>query len=360
MAEPLSPDDAAARALQSPVPALPALLQLILPTPWEVGPVQIYLLEGRPLTLIDTGVKSAASREALDVALATRGHRVADVERIVLTHYHGDHLGQTQSIRDRGAIAQVLCHEAEVTMVEGFTAERDENIEATNELFREHGVPADVIDRQTEMRRRWIAEDPPLSEATRVDTRLRDGDRIECDGFALHVVHAPGHTAGHLLLHEPRSGVLLTGDHLMGDAVPFTDTYFVSDTPDPCDPLGRRRRFRGLPAYLASLERLARLPLRVILPAHGGIVREPIRAIEDARLFYEVRVQRVERAIEKLGAGDAVTAWSVWRQLFPRSDPVTQMRTRMLMVIGAIDVLADAGRVRTERADDQTLRHRSV
>jgi hypothetical protein len=57
-----------------------------------------------------------------------------------------------------------------------------------------------------------------------------------------------------------------------------------------------------------------------------------------------VRVQRIARALGKLTAPrGGATAWEVWQSLFPQADPVTQMRTRMLMVIGGLDVLEDEG-----------------
>jgi glyoxylase-like metal-dependent hydrolase (beta-lactamase superfamily II) len=70
---------------------------LSLPTPWAVGPVNVYLLEDDPLTLIDTGQADAAAVEALERGLATRGRRIEDLGRVVLTHQHVDHWGLARS-----------------------------------------------------------------------------------------------------------------------------------------------------------------------------------------------------------------------------------------------------------------------
>jgi glyoxylase-like metal-dependent hydrolase (beta-lactamase superfamily II) len=145
----------------------------------------------------------------------------------------------------------------------------------------------------------------------------------------------------------------------MGNAVPFTESFPLAGVPDPADPLRRSPRFRGLPAYLASLRRLRGGSFGTILPAHGGILDRPARVIDEALLFYEVRVQRVERSVARLAGvhGDA-SAWEVWQQLFPKLDPDTQMRTRMVMMIGALDVLEDEGRVRPLRRADGTIAFR--
>jgi glyoxylase-like metal-dependent hydrolase (beta-lactamase superfamily II) len=262
-------------------------------------------------------------------------------------------------LRDAGADLELWVHEADAEDVENFSFEREERIDASNALFREHGVPDDLLAAQTERIRRDSEGAQPLAVATRVDRRLRYGDRVGFKDFELSVIHAPGHTAGHVVLSESQSGTLLTGDHLMGAAVPFTESFYLDGAPDPHDALGRGPRFRGLPAYLGSLRRLRGGTFRCILPAHGGILDRPSRTIEEALLFYEVRVQRTLRAVEKIAAerGEA-SGWETWQRLFPKLDANTQMRTRMVMVIGAFDVLEDAGRIVARRRDDGVLAFR--
>ncbi|MCA9511413.1 MAG: MBL fold metallo-hydrolase [Myxococcota bacterium] len=344
---------------RAPVPSLPSLHRIVLPTPWEVGPVQIYVVDGDPLTLIDTGVRSAPSRAALESAFDALGRGLDEVRRVVLTHYHADHLGQAQLLRELGGDVEVGAHEDEVAMIEGFSEERDERIHENEELFRVYGVDDDTRRLQESWVRSVIAESPALCAPTRVDRVLRDGDAVAFKGFELRVHHAPGHTIGHVVLEEPESGTLLTGDTVMGNAVPSTTTYFTSAHPDASDPLRRRQRFRGLPAYLSSLRRLRALDPRTILPAHGGTLRRPSRAIDDALLFYDVRIQRIERGLRNLDAlGQDATAWEIWRALFPKADPVREMRNRMLMVIGALDVLEAKGLCVTSWRDDGVLVHR--
>lgn len=348
----------AASLTRSPVVAFPAIHQIVLPTPWSVGPVQVYAIEGDPLTLVDTGVKTDESRSALAAGLDALGYGLEDVGRVILTHCHSDHLGQAQTLRELGSGVEVWAHEFEAPSIECYSVERDERIHPTNALFREYGVDEELLARQTEAAERWMREAPVMCEATRVDRLLRDGEQLPFKDFELEVLHVPGHTAGHIVLFEAQSGTLVTGDHVMGTAVPYTDSYYLDGPPDPRDRLGRRPRFKGLPAYMRSIRRLRRLPVETVLPAHGGVVRRGRRAIADAALFYEVRVQRIERGLRKLAAmGQEVTGWELWRALFPNADPVGEMRTRMLMVIGALDVLEESGACRTERREDGVLVH---
>src|SRR5437870_2504271 len=77
------------------------ILRLSIPTPWRVGPVNAYLIEDDPLTLIDTGPVDAVSIDALERELRARGRRVEDLERIVVTHQHVDHWGLARALVER-------------------------------------------------------------------------------------------------------------------------------------------------------------------------------------------------------------------------------------------------------------------
>jgi glyoxylase-like metal-dependent hydrolase (beta-lactamase superfamily II) len=323
--------------------------------------VHVYVIRQDPLTLVDTGVKSPESRAALELAFDRLGLCLEDVQRVILTHYHRDHLGQAQSIRDLNGDLEVWAHADEVEMIEAYSIEREENIEGTDALFEEHGVPAEVLEQHNRWRRGVLREFGQLCEPTQVDRVVRDGDRIPFKDFELAAIHAPGHTLGHLLLHEEQSGALLTGDHIVVNSVPSSESYYLDTEPDPGDPVGRRPRFKGLPEYMKSVRSLRRHSFRKILPAVGGTMGRPDRLIEGSLLFYDVRIQRIERGLRKLAAmKQDVTAWEIWTALFPKADRITDLRTSMMMVIGSLDVLEENGSCLSSRRDDGTLIHRHV
>jgi glyoxylase-like metal-dependent hydrolase (beta-lactamase superfamily II) len=341
----------------SPIPELPELHQITLPTPWAPGTVQVYLIDRDPLTLIDTGVKTSRSFAALELALDRLGFGIDEIERIVLTHYHEDHMGQTEAIRRAGANPEVWAHDAEVSLIENWSQSRKENIAGLRDLLAEYGVGEvsfAILEAQVQAR---MAR-PPLSEPTRVDRIVHAGDRVQFKDLELKVIHSPGHTPGHILLHEIEHGIVFTGDHIMGGAVPHTENFILEGLPDPADLSGRSPRFKGLLEYLGSLRAQRQMSFSAILPAHGGVLRPPSRHIMDARLFYDVRVQRIERGLKNLEAmGQEVTGWELSRALHPHADPGHDLKNRMLMVIGALDVLEAAGKCITRRRPDGVLVH---
>ncbi len=343
---------------RSPVEAFPCIHQITLPTPWEVSSVHVYLVESEPLTLIDTGLETDASRSALASALEALGYGFEDLERLILTHYHRDHMGLAQLLRESADDLEVWAHFDAAPMVEHFTVERDENLEGTADLFTEYGVPLGVVEAMSLYRLEKMRSEPARCRPTRVDRLMNGGEVLPFKDFELEVIHSPGHTAGHLMLHHAKSGVLVTGDQILGGAVPNTENYYLPGLPEPGDPLRRRPRFKGLLEYRRSLQSLRRRSFSKILPGYGGIVPSADRAIRDAILYYDVRIQRIERSLRSVGAmGQTVTAYELWRGLFPNDDPTVQMRTKLLMVIGILDVLEEQGRCLTSRRDDGVLVH---
>jgi glyoxylase-like metal-dependent hydrolase (beta-lactamase superfamily II) len=365
----------------SSVPERPCVHQIVLPlsgaaimrktprTPKSASPsavatqsdiryVQVYLIDCEPLTLVDTGVRSPESRARLEAGLEELGHSLADIQRVIVTHAHGDHMGLVQSIRDAGADLECLVHEADVPVVEAFVEDVRRRVTEMTSLFREYGVPEELLQQMHTDRIAALAIDEAEAESTVVDRILRDGDAIDWKDFALKVRHSPGHTPGHILLEDEEHGLLFTGDQVMGQAIPYAENFYQGELPEPDDLLRRRPRFRGLVELRRSLRALRGQSHKVLLPGYGGVIRRPDRAIRDTLLHYEVRLQRIDRGLRHLAAmGQEVTAFEIWKALFPANEPLQEIRSQMLLLIGALDCLEEDGKLLTERRTDGVLTH---
>ena len=89
--------------------------RLPIPTPFRVGLVNCYLIDDDPLTLVDVGPNWGSALVALDDAVRGAGRRLEDLERIVITHQHADHVGLVRIVADRsGAEVCALDHLAPV------------------------------------------------------------------------------------------------------------------------------------------------------------------------------------------------------------------------------------------------------
>ncbi len=108
-----------------------------------------------------------------------------------------------------------------------------------------------------------------------------EGDRLRVGALSLEALHVPGHAIGHLAFFEPKLGAVIAGD-----MVAAVGTILI----EPGE--------GHMATYLRSLERLAALDARVVLPAHGGAIR-PGREVFERYIAH--RLLREARVLEALG-----------------------------------------------------------
>ncbi len=118
--------------------------RLAIPTPFQVGRVNAYLIEDDPLTLVDSGPNSAKALDELEQALAARGHAVEDIELLIVTHQHIDHFGLA-SILARRSGAEVAALDRLAPFLLRFGEEADLDDRFAEHTMLRHGIPAEVV-----------------------------------------------------------------------------------------------------------------------------------------------------------------------------------------------------------------------
>ena len=110
----------------------------------HVGSVNAWLLHGDPVTLIDTGPRDDEALAALEAGLGRHGLRVEDIELLLATHHHLDHVGLAATIQRRsGATVAVL--DAMADYAARYSAEVEEDRRFARALMRHHGVPESLV-----------------------------------------------------------------------------------------------------------------------------------------------------------------------------------------------------------------------
>ena len=188
---------------------------LSIPTPFMVGRVNCYLIEDDPLTLVDTGPNSGKALDELERALAEHSHRIEDLERIVITHQHIDHLGLVDILARRSG-AEVCALDLLVPLIEDFGAEAERNDELAEALMLRHGIPRDVVTALRSVSRSFRA----WGGSTKVTRPLADGSELAFAGRTLEVLHRPGHSPSDTLFHDRERREVIGGDHLIGQSPP--------------------------------------------------------------------------------------------------------------------------------------------
>jgi glyoxylase-like metal-dependent hydrolase (beta-lactamase superfamily II) len=308
------------------------IIPISVPTPFYVGPVNVYLIAEEPLTLVDTGPKTKEAMEALREGLRRARFRVSDVRRIVLTHAHEDHCGLAKQLRDEAKDAEVLVHGWET----GHRAGRLEYDEHRS-LLERAGVPEGEI---AEMRRMYegvrryadALEDHEHAE-------LSDDEEIGFERGSLRVVHTPGHTPGSCSFLREADRTLIAGDCVLKRITPNPVL-----SPDPVDPT---RRFHSLAEYLVSLARLRSLSPTLVYGGHGDVVEDYEELFQRYLRAINERQAEVARLIPKAGA----TAWDVAGELFPGATDVHRFLA-VSEAVAHLDLAHTEGRLAVELTSD--------
>lgn len=301
----------------------------------HVGSVNAWLLHGEPLTLIDTGPRDDAALSALEDGLRGEGLRLEDVELVLATHHHLDHVGLAATIQRRaGAIVAVLDGAADYAQRYAAEIERDRTF--AHALMAHHGVPDQVVADNEDF---WDYI-RSTSEDFRADLRLADGDHIQAGGRSLRVVARPGHSTTDTLFVDDRAALGFGGDHLLSRISSNTEI----NAPDRAQDGRARSRVR----YLDNLQRTAQMPLRRLLTGHGSPVTEHARLVE-ARLLDHQR--RCERIVSILQDGPS-NAFAIANRLWPARTVAEQPLLVVWEVVGHLELLLAEGHV-VERAGEE-------
>lgn len=316
--------------------------RIALPTPFAIGNVNAYLIEDRPLTLVDCGPDSATTLLALEHGLAELGHRLDEVELIILTHQHLDHIGLAEAVRQRSG-AEIACH-ADLAPVMGRWDEHAAlDDDAAHDLMVLHGVEprvAEALRAMATLVSHW-------GHGAEVTRPLGDGATVKLRDRRLSVHHRPGHSPSDIVLVDEARGLALTGDHLLSrissNAV-ISRPLSGASGPRPASLLDYRR----------SLARTRKLAFEVGLGGHRGPVLDP-RGLIDRRLAEQER--RAERFFATLERGPLSAHEIAEAQWGPVA--TTQAFLTLSEVLGSMDLMIGQGRVVEDDGDTPVRFHRA-
>jgi glyoxylase-like metal-dependent hydrolase (beta-lactamase superfamily II) len=231
----------------------PGFWRLPMPIPGHsLAGVCAYLVRDHDgYVLIDAGMDVPACTEAFDTHLATLGVSASAIHTIVLTHCHADHGGQAHRLRDRSG-AQIWLHAHDAPLVRRHNPIGDGDLDGLVGWLTRYGFPPE----EAEDARRSVDHGLGETFAIEADRLLEGNETFAVGPYRFEVVWTPGHTPGHVCVYEATQRIVLTGDHLFGQANPNVRLMAYS-------PLDTMRR------YLDSLERVGGLQARRAMPAHG-------------------------------------------------------------------------------------------
>jgi len=303
---------------------------IVLPTPFPVGPVNCWLLRGDPLTLVDTGPDTPQALAALEAGLGGLGLRIEDVELLVLSHQHSDHVGLAGTIARRSGCT-VAAHRLLVSYLADVQAAMAAEEDWEDRLLRLHGTPPDrreaflAVMRE---RRRYGGE------GAVVDRVLGDGDVVEAGSLRLRVSLRPGHSPTDTVFVDGAAGIAIVGDHLIAH---ISSNPLVHRPPTgPDDPAARPS---PLAFYLESLARTAEESLSVLHTGHGAVITGHRALIAERVRLHHKRADQVHEALATGPRSASELSTVLWPDV-----PVNQTFLTLSEVLGALDLLEGSGR----------------
>jgi glyoxylase-like metal-dependent hydrolase (beta-lactamase superfamily II) len=308
--------------------ALAGVHQLPMPTPFAIGNVNCFLIEDSPLTLVDTGPNSGRTLDAMQESLAAHGHAIDDLELILITHNHTDHLGLVEILVEHSG-AEVAALGVAAHRLADYEEDRKEEDDFAVDLMLRSGIPEDVATALRSVSSSYHG----WGSKVEVTRPLDDGGTIELRDRTLEVLFRPGHSPMDTLFWDAERRLLIAGDHLLPH---------ISSNPLIARPLDDSPgRTRSLVSYIDSLKKTREMPAYVVFGGHG----EPItdhRTLIDSRLAStERRKEKIFRLIAEQSRSGYELAQAIWGNI-----AVTQAFLTLSEVIGHIDLLMDEGRVR--------------
>jgi len=309
---------------------------LAVPTPFAVGRVNCYLIEGDPLTLIDAGPRSDRSLSELESLVKETGHRIEDIGLVVATHQHIDHIGLIDTVVERSGAEVAALDKAAARLAEfGVNSEAEDDLAVS--LMLSHGVSEEIARtlRSLSTTYREYGDAVTVTRPLATDSVLELGDR------KLTVLHRPGHSPSDTVFWDEDRRMAFGGDHLLSH---------ISSNPLISRPLdGSPGRTRSLIDYNDSLARTREMPIDLMLSGHGDPITDHA-ALIDARMESEQRrLDKIERIITERPRTAHAVAEAIWGNV-----AVTQAFLTLSEVIGHTDILQDQGRV-VEREQDGLL-----
>lgn len=257
------------------------------------GSVNAYAVrDARGGTLIDTGWGSPESAKLMETRLVEAHIGIHDINRVILTHFHMDHLGLMGKFKEWNQ-ATICIHRNEIELIKIRYGAGDTYWPMTDLFLKSHGVPDSE----------FVPPEYPLNNPvslTTPDILFNGNEEISIGEYTFKIINTPGHTPGHISLYEARNKFLISGDTLLPTIITNAATH-IQYVPDPIN------------QYLNSLQTLRNLDINLVLPGHDYVFSNYRARIDEIVAHYQQKRETTREAVKD--SDQPFTAYDVARRL---------------------------------------------
>ncbi|OZU90039.1 MBL fold metallo-hydrolase [Virgibacillus indicus] len=300
--------------------------QITIPTPFAVGDTHVYLIKGDTLSLVDAGVKTKEAWEAFKIQLKELGYFPKDIEQIILTHHHPDHIGLVEMFPRLKSLTAHKNVDLWLTRDEDFFSHYEKFF---RDYFIECGVPEYLQKVLDKLR-------SPLKFAGegKLTQNIDEGDPLP-GHEDWEVIETKGHAQSHLSFLRKHDGVFIGGDHLLQHISPnpLIEPPIAADDERP----------KPMLQYRANLNKCMHLGINTVLPGHGKVFSNPKEIIPTRLSKQEQRAAKVFSLLKE----KSQTPFQICQQIFSKQYD-NQIELTMSETIGQLDYLEDEGLIGKE------------
>lgn len=308
-------------AAVNPKKVAQGIYQIEVPTPFAVGPVNVYLLEGDYLTLVDVGPLTEEAWQTLSQGIRQIGYHVSDVQQIVLTHHHVDHFGLLERVR-KASGARTFAHPMAIPYVELNGEFMAYHSRFFFDLYTESGVPEESLTVIDKFHNRTMMK---FCEKSQIDESLKHEQTLP-NMPEWQILYTPGHAQSHISLYRESDRVMIAGDHIIEH---ISSNAFIEP---PQDQSGDRPL--TLVQYRTALEMCADIEIDIIFSGHGVPVTNHREKILERLQKNWLRTAKL-RSFLKDGEK---TAYELTTLLFPKAYK-KELALTLSETLGHIDLL---------------------
>ncbi|MGF9856172.1 MBL fold metallo-hydrolase [Priestia endophytica] len=294
------------------------IYQITVPTPYQIGDVHLYVIVNDSITLIDAGVKTEKAWADFKNQLASLHLTVEDIDQVILTHHHPDHVGLLHYLPS----VPVYGH----PHIEPWLTYKKSTAETYNSYFENLFLQLSVPYSYKSQIPRFEGQFKYGAEAKLAGTLSEGASPPLLKGWK--VLHMPGHAGNHIALYHEEKEELIAGDVLLDKIVsnPLIEPPFFEGEHE-----------KPQLEYNNSLQRLLSLKVQKLYPGHGKVI-ENVSELTRERMIKQRK--KAESLLPFLEEGK--TGFEICQHLFPHAYE-KQLALTLSMTLAQLHYLEEVG-----------------
>lgn len=274
-----------------------------------LGPRYVYqylLKDDSGAILIDAGMPDTPDQAILPFFYEI-GFNPDELLAILISHGDVDHFSGVKNLRKICSQALVMAHEADVPWIESVKRVQDERYFAYESLGIQH-------DEET---KQWFIDH---LQATHVHLHLKGGETLKIgEDRILEVIHAPGHSPGHLSVYDQKNRAMIVVDAVLYKGLYDMEGTIISPPP-----------YYSITPYLNTIDTILQYDFDMLLTGHYEIMNgmEAYHFLHESRKF----VNQVATAIEEIvrNARRPLSLHEIYEKTNEKVGPYTSMAVELI------------------------------